>query len=402
VGQVHMIDVHSGETLAVFDHHAEEIVRALTFSPDGRLLATALGQTIKIWDALSGVELATLPKAGGSVYDLAFTPDRRMLLSRSEGDLIELWVVPEEALPTAGVIGVDTASAVAPVDALQLQETVTDAVFSPDESNIGVSTASGAIWFWDLASGQAIPADSYHTDWVYRLAYNPAGTWLTSVSKDGDLQFTEWPRSYAAHDDEGQGELSALAYLPDGESVATSGQDGILRFWEMPYLASTLAIQAHPAWVWDVAVSPVVDLLATASADRSIKLWAIKVQPIGDQQASLIRTLTGHTAAVWGVDFAPDGRMLASASWDQTVRLWDVSRGEQLAILQGHTDWVYDVAFSPDGTVLASSSADGTVRLWDAATGEPLATLEGSGGRIWSVDFSHDGRYLVSGSEGAR
>jgi WD40 repeat protein len=69
------------------------------------------------------------------------------------------------------------------------------------------------------------------------------------------------------------------------------------------------------------------------------------------------------------VAFSPDGKLVASASSDKTVRLWDSVRGTTRYTLSGHSDGVYSVVFSPDGKLLASETVSGTIRLWDTATG---------------------------------
>lgn len=104
-----------------------------------------------------------------------------------------------------------------------------------------------------------------------------------------------------------------------------------------------------------------------------------------------------HEDRVDAVAFSPCGRMVASASWDRTVRLWDVSTGKEVRRLTGHEYRVYSVAFSPDGKVLAAGS-DKTVRAWDVGTGRQLHVLEAGEQAVVTVAFTPDGKKLAAGN----
>ena len=152
------------------------------------------------------------------------------------------------------------------------------------------------------------------------------------------------------------------------------------------------ALQGHSAGIFWLAFSPQGDQLATASYDRSVRVWPVAGGPP--------RVLVGHTGEVTRLAFSPDGKRLASVSYDKTARLWDLATGEA-QVLKGHADWLGAVAFSPDGRHLATGGGDASVRLWSTDGAGPAPqplTLEGMKGWVTSVAFSPDGRLLVASS----
>jgi WD40 repeat protein len=99
----------------------------------------------------------------------------------------------------------------------------------------------------------------------------------------------------------------------------------------------------------------------------------------------LLQTLKGHSGKVNCVTFSPDGQFIASASDDRTVKLWN-SSGALLKTFQNHHNWVLAVAFSSDGQLLASASADNTVKLWQR-NGTVLKTFAGHSDSVTTVSF---------------
>ncbi len=165
----------------------------------------------------------------------------------------------------------------------------------------------------------------------------------------------------------GKGEVSEVAFSPEGHLLAVASSLGIhlydtISLTEISFLSITATARS-------VAFSPDGRLLASGSEDSTIRLWEV-------QGGALVKPIQAHTATVWSVAFSPDGRLLASGSADRTIRLWEMPSGKLIRTLEGHEDAVQSVAFSPDGRLLASGSADRTIRLWEIPSGEPSRTLE--------------------------
>ena len=165
--------------------------------------------------------------------------------------------------------------------------------------------------------------------------------------------------------------------------------------------------------VSDVAWHPTGKFLATASDDKTLKLWAAN-------SGDCLRTLKGHTSYVFCCVFTPKGNVLASGSYDETLRLWNVtsgrcikarlllpgcsrplihcsSRGLHTQELPAHSDPITAIDFDAQGKLVASASYEGFCRIWDVETGACVQTIYGQETPpIGHVRFTPNGRFLLT------
>lgn len=337
-----------------FDGHAEEISSAV-FSADGRQVLTG-SDTARLFDVVSGKEIRRfdalerrelrLPgggvfrppgefPAGGPVYAVAFSPDRKTILSTT-GDEARLWDLDtgKERHRLEGHEGIVIAAA-----------------FSPDGRHI-VTGCGDAIEgqysarLWDAASGKELRRF------------------------DGASEF-----------------LFSATFSPDGKQILTGSHDRIARLWDAASGQETQRFVGHENGVLGAGFSPDGRHVLTEGWDDTARLW----DPASGKE---LHRFDGHAGFGASAVFSRDSLYLFSNS--SSPRLWEVASGKELPVIDGLADKLTPIAISPDGKQALTDSGDGTLRLLDVRTGRPGQRFAGHPERVSSARFSHQGHYVVS------
>lgn len=219
---------------------------------------------------------------------------------------------------------------------------------------------------------------------VTAIAYRPDGTILAVGTRGEVLLLNAKTAAVRGAIDGLTNRVTGLAFTKSGLLAIASGdpgESGLVRLVDCTHPThpkTLIEFPAHDDIIYALAFSPDGKTLATTGYDRLIRLWDIPAK--SDPKPR--RTLTDHSDTVYGLSFHPTQPLLASVSADRAVKVWDTTTGQRLYTLSEPTDWLYTVAWSPDGNRLAAAGADRSVRIWEA---------DRRGGKLIQSAFAHEG-----------
>ncbi|KAL5108535.1 Transcription initiation factor TFIID subunit 5 [Taenia crassiceps] len=237
--------------------------------------------------------------------------------------------------------------------------------FSEDLGMLAAGLGSGRIRIWALGAEslrQMLPPDKLEA-----LDMNDARI-KSKMLHDGNGE-AQPSRDLIGH----QLAVHGVAFSPDGQLIASTSADGSLRLWSTTIWGGALSVwRDHVLPIWCVDWAPAYGhYIATGGSDRTARLYAC------DHAPQPLRIFIGHKADVTTVAFHPNINYLATGSADRAVRLFDIRSGKCVRLYTGHKGSIQCLAFSPCGRYLASGGWCGATCLWDLGSGAQIGQLGG-------------------------
>ena len=310
-------------------------INSVTFDASGAQIVTASDDnTIKLWDATTGVERAEFTEHKSTcadeegkcwIWGADFSPDGARAVSASRDRSAIVWNTSNAAVITT--LRGHGAS-------------VYDVAWSPDGAAIATASGDDKIIIWNPETGEAVRTLSGHVNDVNAVDFHPGGEILAAASEDGRVSLWNWRNGVRLESLPIGGPGNDVKFSGDGAMFAAAANNGVVRIWRTVdnNLVGTLNHGAERAFA--VAFAADDSVLATSGIDPVIRVWDIATQ-------SLVRELEGHKDGVRGLDSTPDGAWIVSGSRDNTARVWRAVDGVN-RITMGHIDSAIDLPMAID------------------------------------------------------
>jgi WD40 repeat protein len=390
---------------------ATEVITNLAYSPDGTMVAAEeTGGDVLLWNPRQH-EPMLLRHAAGNSHGLAFSRDGTVLITAGSYEDLLLWntgtarlagSTPRRIPGNANALAYDPASGSlamgGPAGAVQFWRApippftgstgpVTGLATVPGSTMIATVSGDGMLRLWN-GSGSPVSTTRL-TARPAAIAVSPGGKLLAAIGRDGALTLRGIPGLSATLSVRTVAPAADAVFSPDGAMVATAaGYTVAVR--NTGSAAPLRHFFSRHGYFKAVAFSPDGRTVAAATTRGSVMLWDVRT-------GRRIAEVDPATGPVNAVAFSPDGQTLATAGDDGDITFWSPAGLRRRVTLPGPVGSVQALAFSPDGKILASAGHNGTIMLWDTASLALTATLTSNDGPVNALAFAPGGRSLISG-----
>ena len=320
------------------------IVNALAFSSDDKELVVGGHHELTVWEIATGKLVKRLYTRAERAYAMAFLPDGKLAVAGGrpgqEGD-VRIYDLAASGKTEDGVEILDGVNdkKVLVKHLFDVEDSVLCLAVSPDGNTLAAGGCDRAVRIFDLSDGldqaKLVQTVENHADWVLGCA------------------------------------LSA-----DGKYLVTAGRDKTAKVWDLKAKESVVTFPEHQNIVYGVAVKADGSSGFSVGADKQLRTW----KPSGEGKQ--VKAAGGHGDEVFKIVASPKQPVLATSSADKTVRLWNLDTLAATKTLSGLTDYVFAVAFSTDGQYIAGGSYDGSVQVWKVSDGSVVKGWNASPGLV--------------------
>lgn len=278
---------------------------------------------------------------------ITFSPDGRLLASYSWEGVVEIYDVRTKILITT---------------LTDHEGVVTGAAFSPDGSELATSGFDATVKVWNTQTWGERTAFLGHTEAVMSVAYSADGTMLASVGRDALLNIWNVQTGERLHMiDVDSGQVNTVVFSPDGSKVATAGNyvNSVVQLWDA----------ATGEEIWSKRIGGDLQLAFSPDGKTLVVLnGSLTITGLAVETGSLTFSISGGSGSPASVHYNPSGKLIAAGGWsagtfiladpeNKTVLFSDSSQ-------RGNRSVSIKVAFSPDGRLLATTDSDTAIRLW--------------------------------------